>query len=257
MAPSIHIPLAEIVAACNDELQIATIPDYPNALNGLQLANRSGQVSRIVTAVDACLPVIRRAVQEKAQLLIVHHGLFWSGLQRFDGAPFEKLRLAIENDLAIYSVHIPLDVHPLLGNNARLADALGLLNVRPFFAWKGIQLGLRASVDLSRDTLATRLSTALGGPVHLCPGGPENIREIGIVTGGAGSEIAQAAAEGVDAFITGEGPHWSYTLAEELGVNLFFGGHYATETFGVRALAAWIESRTGLPHHFIDHPTGL
>ncbi len=249
--------LAEIVAACNQELQIPTVPDYGNALNGLQLANRSGTVGRIVTAVDACLPVIREAVAAKAQLLIVHHGLFWSGLQRIDGAVFEKIRLAVENDLAIYSAHIPLDVHASLGNNACLASALGFHNLRPFFAWKGIQLGLRTTIDLTRDALMSQLSSVLGRPPHLCPGGPETIREVGIVTGGAGSEIAQAALEGVDTFITGEGPHWSYTLAEELGVNLIYGGHYATETFGVRALADWIEARYGIPHRFLDHPSGL
>jgi putative NIF3 family GTP cyclohydrolase 1 type 2 len=105
--------------------------------------------------------------------------------------------------------------------------------------------------------LTERLFEALGRGAHLCPGGPEITRTIGIVTGGAGSEVAEAAALGIDTFITGEGPHWSYTLAEELGINVLYGGHYATETFGVKALAAHLSEKFGVPWEFIDHPTGL
>jgi dinuclear metal center YbgI/SA1388 family protein len=251
-------PLRKLAAAMNAELNVAEIPDYPNALNGLQISNRSGSVMRVASAVDACLPVIRAAVEADADLLIVHHGLFWPGLQRFEGAAFEKLRLAIENNLAIYSAHIPLDVHRRLGNNACLSKAIGLATPRPFLAWKGIKLGLRGEVRNDRDALIEKVRGAIGGGrVHLCPGGPRHVRRVGVVTGGAGAEVAQAAAEDIDTFITGEGPHWSYTLAEELGVNLIYAGHYATETFGVRALAAWLKRRFGLPSTFIDHPTGL
>lgn len=240
-------------------LQIAEIPDYPQALNGLQLANGGGEVKKIVAAVDACLPVVRESIERGADLLLVHHGLFWQGAQRIDGSVYEKLKLAMDAGLAIYSAHIPLDVHAEFGNNALLGRALDLGESETFFPWKGIQLGLRytPSPAMARDTLRDRVAAAVGAPVHLCPGGPETVARVGIITGGAGSEIYAMAEQGVDTFITGEGPHWSYTSAEELGVNLIYGGHYATETFGVKALAAHLAERFAVDWDFVDHPTGL
>lgn len=248
---------SKLIAQLDKELNLPAVPDYPGAMNGLQLQNGGG-VRRIVAAVDACLPVVKAAAALPGPvLLLVHHGMFWGGARCITGSVYEKLCCAMAADMAIYSAHLPLDVHPKLGNNAQLAEALGITKTEPFFDWKGLQLGLRASVNLTRAALHQRLTTAVGGPVHLCAGGPERIRRVGIITGGAGSEIAAVAAAGVDSFITGEGPHWSYTTAEELGVNLFYGGHYATETFGVKAAAKWLASMHRLPWDFIDHPTGL
>jgi dinuclear metal center YbgI/SA1388 family protein len=173
------------------------------------------------------------------------------------GPVYRKLKTALDADLAVYSAHLPLDLHPRLGNNALLARALGFKKCRPFFMEKGRPIGLRASVRISRDALMERLGRVLGTPPHLAAGGPDQIREVGVVTGGAGGEVARAALEGVDTFVTGEGPHHSFTAAEELGVNLFYGGHYATETFGVKALAAELSRRFRVPWEFIDHPTGL
>lgn len=250
--------LADLVAHLDAHLRLRELPDYANAVNGLQLANRSGRVTRVAAAVDATLPVVRKAVDQQADLLVVHHGLFWSGLQPWTGAAFERMRLAIEAGLAIYSAHLPLDAHPKLGNNARLAAALGLEPDGGFLNYKGLDVGLTCTTELAREKLVARFTTALGGGrVHVCPGGPAVCRRIGLSTGGSGSEVAAAAAAGIDTFLTGEGPHWSYTLAEELGINVLYGGHYATETFGVKALAADLEQRFGLPWGFVDHPTGL
>ncbi len=250
--------LAALAAHLDAQLRVAELPDYANAVNGLQLANRSGRVTRVAAAVDATLPVVRKAVEQQADLLIVHHGLFWSGLQPWTGAAFERMRLAIEAGLAIYSAHLPLDAHPEHGNNARLAAALGLEPDGGFLNYKGLDVGLTCTTELAREELVARFTTALGGGhVHVCPGGPVVCRRIGLSTGGSGSEVAAAAAAGIDTFLTGEGPHWSYTLAEELGINVLYGGHYATETFGVKALAADLEQRFGLPWSFVDHPTGL
>lgn len=250
--------LADLVAHLDAHLRLRELPDYANAVNGLQLANRSGRVTRVAAAVDATLPVVRKAVEQQADLLIVHHGLFWSGLQPWTGAVFERMRLAIEAGLAIYSAHLPLDAHPKLGNNARLAAALGLEPDGGFLNYKGLDVGLTCTTELAREELVARFTTALGGGrVHVCAGGPAVCRRIGLSTGGSGSEVAAAAAAGIDTFLTGEGPHWSYTLAEELGINVLYGGHYATETFGVKALAADLEQRFGLPWGFVDHPTGL
>ena len=248
--------LHELVEFLDRELMVSEIADYPGAMNGLQLANE-GRVDRVVAAVDASLPVIEAVAAGGPGLLIVHHGMFWQGAQPVTGAFYRKLRVAMEAGLAIYSSHLPLDVHPDWGNNALLAGALGVVDPRPDIEIKGSRVGLSGCWQGSREELKARLEEVLGGRVHLCPAGPEEISRVAIITGGAGSEIAKIAESGVEAFITGEGPHWSYCLAEELGMNLFYGGHYATETFGVLRVAKLIGERFGLPWSFCDHPTGL
>lgn len=250
------VSLDELVTYLDRELKTASIPDYPGAVNGLQLAN-SGQVGRIVAAVDASLAVIKAAAAGGPGLLIVHHGMFWQGVQPVTGAFFQKLKVAMDAGLAIYSSHLPLDVHPQWGNNILLARAIGLQNAEPFLDHKGLLLGVRGSWAGTRGGLADALKVAVEGPVHVCPGGPEIISKVGLVTGGAGSEVVKVAATGVDTFITGEGPHWSYPLAEELGLNVFYAGHYATETFGVRAISAAAANHFAVPWEFTDHPTGL
>ena len=250
--------LKAVIDHLNSTLRIAELPDYSNAVNGLQHDNRAGNVTRVVAAVDATLPVVKKAIAEGADLLIVHHGMFWSGLQPWTGATFERMSLALENNLAIYSAHLPLDVHPVLGNNACIARAMQLTPNGGFLDYKGLSVGVTCDAALSLDEVLARFTTALdGGRVHVCAGGPGITRRIGISSGGSGSEIAAAAKAGVDTFITGEGPHWSYTLAEELGINVLYGGHYATETFGVKALAGHVQEQFGLPWSFVDHPTGL
>jgi dinuclear metal center YbgI/SA1388 family protein len=249
-------PLAAIVRECNRLLRPETFTDWDGAANGLQVENR-GRIRRIAAAVDASLATVRLAVTAGADLLLVHHGLFWSITTPWTGRRYELLRALLDHDLAVYSAHLPLDAHPRLGNNARLAVALGLRRLRPFFACKGRDIGLRAQTQIARAELHGRLRRAVGGEVKLLPGGPAVCRRIGIVTGGAGAELKQAATEGVDTFITGEGPHWTFALAEECGVNVFYAGHYATETFGVRALAAHLAAKFALPWVFLDHPTGL
>ncbi len=250
--------LHELISTANSWLRLDEIPDYPQALNGLQLEN-SGEVRKIVAAVDACLPVVEAACLAEADLLIVHHGMFWNGARKIEGSVYRKLKLAIDHDLAIYSAHIPLDVHPDIGNNAMLMQSIGYFEkAEPFFPWKGIELGLKATVSLSRDELVKKVKSATGSSAMLCAGGPETVQQIGVITGGAGSEIIDIAETGIDTFITGEGPHWSYTAAEELGINVIYAGHYATETFGVKALAVkWCDEFPGLEWEFIDHPTGL
>lgn len=244
--------LDELAAYFNGLLKVGEVKDSPNALNGLQVEN-SGEVTKIAVAVDACEAVLRRAVDAKADLLIVHHGLFWSGLGPVTGTAYRKLRLALDGNLAVYSAHLPLDAHPVFGNNALLCDALGLGEWHMPF----LDIGWRVEQETAREELTLRLEKAVGGRVQLAAGGPAVARKIGVVTGGAGGEIFKAAGEGVDTFITGEGPHWSYTAAEELGVNLFYAGHYATETFGVKALGKHAQEKFGLPWEFLDHPTGL
>jgi dinuclear metal center YbgI/SA1388 family protein len=248
--------LVEIVKYCNRVLRTSEITDYDGAFNGLQVEN-SGHVTRLAAAVDATPATIELARQARANLLIVHHGLFWSVRQPWTAVHYKLIRTLLRHDVAIYSSHLPLDAHPVFGNNARLCKALGLRNFRPFFKFREQPIGLRAQTSIDRGELQRRLANVLRGKPLVIAGGPKICRSIGVVTGGAGSDLKKAFAEGVDTFITGEGPHWTYALAEELGVNVFYGGHYATETFGVKALAEHLSARFKIPWEFVDYPTGL
>jgi len=250
------VSLDILVKQCDMLLHTAAIGDYPGAANGLQVQN-AGTVSRIAAAVDASLATIQLAVDAGADLLIVHHGLFWNSRQPWTGKNYELLQLLTANNLAVYSSHLPLDAHPTLGNNARLAAALGLKPLKPFFTSHGQPIGWQARAKLTRTELGRRLQLATGAAPTVLPGGTELCQRIGVVTGGAGGDLKLAAAEGVDTFITGEGPHWTYALAEELGLNVFYAGHYATETFGVKALAELLAHKYKIPWSYLDHPTGL
>ena len=251
-----HASLPALVRYCDSLLRTDAVRDWDRAHNGLQVEN-DGRVTRLAAAVDASLATVRRAIAARADLLLVHHGLFWSDTVPWTGPRRELQRELLTHNLAIYSSHLPLDVHPQLGNNAQLARALGGKTLSPFFEEKGSLIGLRTRTKVAREVLLAKVSAATGAPAKLLPGGPEVCRTIGIVTGGAGSELRRAAAAGVDTFITGEGPHWTFALAEELGLNVIYGGHYATETFGVKALAAHLAAKFRVPWTFVDHPSGL
>ena len=248
--------LTTIANYCDRILRTKEIQDYEGAANGLQVENL-GNVTRLAATVDASLATVKLAIAAKADLLIVHHGLFWNVRQPWTGKNHELLRLLVGNNLAVYSSHLPLDAHPRLGNNVLICAALGLKKVKPFFFSHGRFIGFLARQKIPRAELARRLARATGAKPHVIPGGPEICRNIGVVTGGAGGDLKQAAEEGVDTFITGEGPHWTCAAAEELGLNVFYGGHYATETFGVKALATHLSKEFKLPWEFLDHPTGL
>jgi dinuclear metal center YbgI/SA1388 family protein len=248
--------LSEIVSYTDRFLRIREVGDWDNALNGVQIEN-SGRVTRIGAAVDVSTRVLMEAQKQDVDLLIVHHGLFWPGLQPVQGALRRQLRIAFENDIALYSAHLPLDVHPKIGNNAQLVAALGLKSTQSFLEEKGQPVGLKMCVSMPRSELVRKLQNALNGPVKVFAFGPKRTRAIGVVTGAAGSEIYRVADEGIDTFITGEAPHWAAVAAEEVGVNLLLGGHYSTEVFGVKALAAHLSKRFRVPWEFIDCPTGL
>ena len=252
------VKLAEVVASADAWLQPSLFQDYDRAWNGLQVEN-GGTVIKLAAAVDASMATINRAIEAGANLMVVHHGLFWSETRPWTGRRHALLKRLIENDLAVYSQHLPLDGHRRLGNAAQLASGLGFNDHQPFFFRSGVSLGVQSTLatPLDRDQLALQLRVCLGSAPILLPGGPTLCHRIGICTGGAGSELAQAVAEGVDTFITGEGPHWTHALAEDLGLNVFYGGHYATETFGVKALASELAATFRLPWTFIDHPSGL
>lgn len=244
--------LADIVSHADRLLRVGEMEDFPGSHNGLQVAN-AGAVRRVLAAVDAGLPVLRKAAACGADsLLVVHHGLFWSGLQRVSGVWKQKLDVMREADMAVYSAHLPLDAHPALGNNVLLAKALGLRGLKPFlgFGWRG-------SFSGSRGALVEAVAGVTGRPPQVCAAGPARPRRIGVVTGAAGDMVDKAAAAGIDTFLTGEGPQWSWVRAEELQINVIYAGHYATETFGVKALAAHLAKRFRVPWAFVDHPVPL
>ncbi len=248
--------LATLVAYLDDYLRVREVPDAPEAVNGLQVAN-AGKITRLAAAVDLCAATVAMATQQQADLLLVHHGLFWGGLKPLTGPVYRRAAGLIGGGIALYSAHLPLDLHPDVGNNAVLARQLGVAVRGTFGEEYGVRIGVWGELDVSRAALEQQLAAVLGARPRLMPFGPERVRRVGIVTGGAGSMIAQAASAGLDTYITGEGAHYTFFDAEELELNVFYAGHYATETVGVKALAAHLEARFGLPWSFLDHPTGL
>lgn len=250
--------LESLIQYTGEYLGLADHPDYPGALNGLQV-DGPDLVERIATAVDASEASIIAAAEREADLLIVHHGLFWGGLRPLTGPFYRRVQALIKNGIALYSCHLPLDGHGEVGNSALLARALGLELEGRFAAYKGAEVGWigRLEEPLDLDALTARAADVLGGAIHTIPGGSGRIDRVGVVTGGGASFIAEAAEAGLDALVTGEGPHHAHFDAMELGINVLFGGHYATETFGVRALGEHLAERFSLSCEFIDQPTGL
>ena len=254
------VPLADLVAYTDEFLRIREVPDERNAVNGLQVQNE-GLVGRIVAAVDASQTTIDGVLP--GSLLMVHHGLLWDGNVPVTGRRYRRIATLLENDVALYAAHIPLDLHPEVGNNVVLAERLGIEVEGWFGDYKGSPLGVWgfAPVRLAaRETLVAEVNRALGtyAPgARLIAGGPERIARVGIITGGAGSMIAEARDAGLDTYITGEGAHHTYFDAVEWGLNVIYAGHYATETLGVQALASHLGERFDLEWEFHDHPTGL
>jgi dinuclear metal center YbgI/SA1388 family protein len=250
--------LESILQYLDGYLAVPEHPDYPTALNGLQVAGPT-EIDQLVVAVDASEASIAEAVEQGADLMIVHHGLFWGGLEPLTGRHFRKVRMLIEGGVALYSCHLPLDSHAEVGNCALLARELGLALKGRFGEYKGTAIGWWGSLPepTTRSGLSAEVEKVLDTKVHVIAGGPERVESVGVVTGGGASFVQDAAAAGLDALVTGEGGHHSHFDAMELGITLLFGGHYATETFGVRALGAHLEQRFGLPWQFVDQPTGL
>ena len=233
-------------------------PDYPQALNGIQVDGPQ-EVNHVAVAVDASEETINEAVNVGADLLIVHHGLFWKGLQPVTGRYFRKIRKLMEGGVALYSCHLPLDSHPEVGNCSLLAKSLGLEIEGRFGDHQGVNVGWWGKKDggAEASVLAKELEVILNGPVRVVEGGPEVIEKVGVITGAGASFIEESVALGLDALVTGEMNHAEYFDAIELGISVLLGGHYATETFGVKALGAHLEERFGLTWEFLEQPTGF
>lgn len=254
--------LGPIVAHLDTLLRTAEVADYPNALNGLQL-DGGPEVRRVVAAVDFSSDTVTQAVERRADLLLVHHGMFWGGLQPIRDLVYARLAMLIAARTAVYSSHLPLDLHPELGNNVLLARELGLAPSGGFARHGTIEIGVSGEADIETSSLVSRareFAAAHGHTVVATPHpGDRRTRRWGICTGAGASSatIAEAVERGLDTLVVGEGPHHTAVEARERGLVIVYAGHYATETLGVRALAAHVAERFGVDATFVGAPTGL
>ena len=256
------VPASEIAQELDALLEVASTPDYGGALNGLQV-DHAGTVHGVAAAVDASLEAIEATVAAGANLLLVHHGLFWGGAQAVRGVHYRKLKTLLDHDVAVYAAHLPLDRHGVHGNNVLLARALGLAPAGTWHEYKGVTIGVTAECDLATDELVARTRSFAGAHGHhvVVAGShaDRRTRRVAICTGGGASSesLRECLRIGADTLVTGEGPHHTAVEAREHGIAVIYAGHYATETLGVRSLATWVGARWGVPVAMIDAPTGL
>lgn len=246
----------ELVRWLNDYLKVREWPDL--SLNGLQIQG-SDTVRRVAASVDTSVKTLQAAADAGADLLIVHHGLFWGQPLPITGPHRDRVRTALMADLSLYAAHLPLDAHPEVGNNAMMARALSLQNAAPFGEYKGRALGVAGELPrpLLLQDFADRVQKLTGEICLVHSGGAPEVGRLGILSGSGAGTIPEAAALGLDTLLTGEPEHKHFYDAFEYGLNVIYAGHYETETFGVRALAAKIEDEFGLPWQFLNYPTGL
>lgn len=254
--------LAGLADRYDERLRTADFADVDSSANGLQVGHGGAEVQRATFAVDAAQATIDAAIDAEADVLCTHHGLVWDGLERVTGRTYDRVASLVEAELALYVAHLPLDAHPELGNAAGVADRLELVDREPFGTIGTETIGLRGRVgdgSLDAEALADRLAEALGDvdpPVRTLPFGPEPIERVAVITGSGADWIEEAADAGLDALVTGEGKQSLYHRAREAGVTVVLGGHYATETFGVRRLQSLAEE-WGLETGYVDWPTGF
>lgn len=251
--------LKDLDAYFSDLLDIPSYVRIDASLNGLQVGDLQAEVRKVAFAVDACQETFRRARQAGADLLFVHHGLFWGKPAALTGSLYERIRLLMEGPLALYAAHLPLDLHAELGNNAALARRMGLEEVEPFGIYNGVKIGFKGILPqpLGLDDALDRLGLTRETCLSLLPFGGETISRVAVVSGGAATEVYQALDEEVDLYITGEVSHQIYHHCLEGGIHFAAGGHYLTETYGVREVARRVSRDLGLETEFIDVPTGL
>jgi dinuclear metal center YbgI/SA1388 family protein len=236
-------------------LDVADVED--DSANGLQVEG-SARISKLAFAVDASVTTIRAAASVSADMLIVHHGLFWGKHQQIVGNLHKRVTLLVENKLSLYAAHLPLDCHQEVGNNVELARMFGLEIIGRFAAYRGTEIGTLALLPevVHRDELKNIVETALGAPTDMLPFGPSKVRRVGVISGSASTFAEEAKRFGCDALITGESSHTAYHMARDAGINVVYAGHYVTETVGLEALARHLRKKFGIPGKFIPAPTG-
>jgi len=249
--------LSTLSSRLDDRLRTDTFADLDASPNGLQVGPEEAGVERVAVAVDAAVATVEEALAWDADCLLVHHGLVWGGLDRVTGLEYDRIAPLVRGDCALYVSHLPLDAHPELGNAAGLADHLDLTDRDPFGELGPEHIGVRGRRDpTAPEDLRESLADLDNDGVQHLAFGPDRIEEVAVVTGSGADWLREAADAGVDALVTGEGKQQVYHEAREAGIHVYLAGHYATETFGVHALAETCES-WGLTATFVDHPTGL
>jgi dinuclear metal center YbgI/SA1388 family protein len=252
--------LPTLVDRLDETLSTADYADVDASANGLQVGPDSGTVDRVAVAVDAAEATIEAAAEADADLLLVHHGISWGGIERVTGRQYGRIAALVENDVALYVSHLPLDGHPELGNASGVADELDLDDREPFGSLGPVHLGTigTASEPFSASDLRRRLDGFEGSErdTRVLEFGPDRIERVAVLTGSGADWLDEAVEAGADALVTGEGKQKVYHEAREAGISVFLAGHYATETFGVRSLAGRLEE-WGIETTFVDHPTGL
>jgi dinuclear metal center YbgI/SA1388 family protein len=258
----VTVSLESIARYADTLLESASTGDYPNALNGVQLENGS-PIRGIAAAVDFSSRSIQGAIATNSNLLLVHHGMFWGGLEKLTGLAYRRVQKLIESDIAVYASHLPLDRHPTLGNNVLLARELGLEPTEGFARFEDFFIGVSGESDIETSVLATRarqFAGTHGGDVRVSPSKQGRRTKRWAICTGAGAAtdtLREASSMGIDTLIVGEGPHWTAVQADESDLVIIYAGHYATETLGVRALAQHLAEKFNLPWHFVSAPTGL
>jgi dinuclear metal center YbgI/SA1388 family protein len=244
-------PIKDLIGHLDALLNPSAYADY--GPNGLQVPGKD-RIGTVVTAVSASAALFEHAAEQDADLVLVHHGLFWGAMGPVDAQLKRRLKLLFDHDIALAAYHLPLDAHPEVGNNALLARAIGATDPEPFAA-----IGVRARLDaITPDELHARVREATGGREPLSfLAGPAAVRTIGIVSGGAAKHLDDAIAAGLDAFVTGEPREPVMNDAREAGIHFLAAGHYATETFGVRALGDRLAAEFGIKHLFADLPNPI
>lgn len=245
--------LEDLVAFCDERTNRAQITDFPPAMNGLQAAN-SGKVTKIGAAVDAGAVPFEMAAAAGIDFLIVHHGMNWKPPMPLTGANYRKVKQLFDADIAVYSSHLPLDLHPEIGNNACIARRLGLEITDWFLPYEGHCIGAIIEQVPLRTVLHQRIHELFPDTFTCIEAGPEQPRRMGLLSGSGQSAISQLRASGIDTFLTGELKQEHFNIAQEEGLNLYLGGHYNTEVFGVMALAEECAQKFGLEWEFL--PTG-
>ena len=240
-------------------LDIEGFSSSDNSLNGIQVDNDGSDISKIAFAVDASLECFKRTKQAGAGMIFVHHGIFWGKCERLDNGLRERIKYLLDHNIALYGVHLPLDQHPSLGNNAVLAELLGIESPQPFGSHGGKKVGYMGKLikPLTIEEAKNRISFMGRPPVGVYAFGKELNQTVAIVSGGAAMDALQAIEEGVDMYVTGEGSHSVYHHAMEMGLNILAGGHYSTEVWGVRKIMELCEKELNIETEFLDLPTGL
>ncbi|HRN18162.1 MAG TPA: Nif3-like dinuclear metal center hexameric protein [Trueperaceae bacterium] len=248
----------ELVAWLDEYLDTSGFAAADASLNGLQVEG-SSKVTKVALAVDAAMNTFEQAATKGADMLIVHHGLFWGRPEAITGMHRARVKFLLDHDINLYASHLPLDAHREVGNNWGLARELEMQELQPFGLHRGLAIGVKGEFaePKSLRALAEEIEAKLGEQVLVHAGGPDPVASLGIVSGGAAWDLVAAAEEGLDAFLTGEPRHEVFYHAFERGINGMFGGHYMTETVGVNLLGRQLKERFGLEVEFILLPTGL